>query len=84
MTLVQLFDEPELRRVIRSELEQVIARRRPDGFMNVKSAAAYLDCTEDALRARIKRGDIPVFRRHGRLYFERAELDAYVRGGTRP
>jgi excisionase family DNA binding protein len=49
-------------------------------WMSIKSAAAYLDTTEQALRGRVKRGEIPVYRRDGRLYFDRAELDQWVRG----
>ncbi len=49
-------------------------------WMNIKSTAAYLDTTEQALRGRVKRGEIPVYRRDGRLYFHRAELDQWVRG----
>jgi Helix-turn-helix domain len=49
-------------------------------WMNLKSAAVYLDTTEQALRARVKRGEIPVHRRDGRLYFNRHELDQWVRG----
>jgi excisionase family DNA binding protein len=49
-------------------------------WMNIKTAATYLDTTEQALRARVKRGEIPVHRRDGRLYFNRHELDQWVRG----
>jgi hypothetical protein len=49
-------------------------------WMNIKSAAAYLDTTEQALRGRVKRGELPVHRRDGRLYFNRGELDQWVRG----
>jgi excisionase family DNA binding protein len=49
-------------------------------WMNIKTAAKYLDTSEQALRGRIKRGEIPVHRREGRLYFNRHELDQWVRG----
>jgi hypothetical protein len=49
-------------------------------WMNLKSAAVYLDTTEEALRGRVKRAEIPVHRRDGRLYFNRHELDQWVRG----
>jgi hypothetical protein len=53
-------------------------------WMNIKTAAAYLDTTEQALRGRVKREEIPVHRRDGRLYFHRGELDEWVRGTTSP
>jgi hypothetical protein len=49
-------------------------------WMNIKSTATYLDTTEQALRGRVKRGEIPVHRRDGRLYFNRTELDQWIRG----
>jgi excisionase family DNA binding protein len=53
---------------------------QPSGWLNAKSAASYLDLSEQAIRARVKRGEIPVHRCDGRLYFDRTELDEYVRG----
>jgi hypothetical protein len=65
---------------LREDFERASKNRHRSGFLNVRSAAEYLDVTEDALRSRVKRREVPVHRRHGRLYFERAELDRYVRG----
>jgi hypothetical protein len=51
------------------------------GWLNAKSAADYLDWTEDALRAAVKRGQVPCRRTpQRRLLFRRDELDAYVTG----
>jgi Helix-turn-helix domain len=55
-------------------------QRERVGWLNFISAAKYLDVTEQALRARVKRHEVPVHRRDGRLYFSPAELDDYVRG----
>jgi|SRR5581483_1133475 len=68
-----------------AEVRQMILElRRPEaevGWFSVKSAAEYLDTTEEALRGLIKRGQVPVHRTpHGRLLLHRDELDAYVRG----
>ena len=50
-------------------------------WLNVKSAAEYLDITEHALRSLVKRNDIPVHRApNGRLLFHAVELDEWVRG----
>lgn len=70
-----------LRAVVREEVGALAERLGShDGFLNVKNAAHFLDSTEEALRARVKRGEVPVHRRGGRLYFDPAELREYVRG----
>lgn len=68
------------RRLLRmSEHDEV-----PQGWLTVESAARYLDTTPGALRALVKRHSIPVHRTpHGRLRFNREELDAWVTGGER-
>jgi excisionase family DNA binding protein len=51
--------------------------------MNVKSAAAYLDMSEDALRSLVKRGDIQPHRSENNgLRFKREQLDAWAMGGV--
>lgn len=83
MSAVSLVDVDDLRVVLRLELERVLtAHRQVSGYLSVKSAAAYLDVSEQALRARVKRREIPVHRTGGRLFFEREALDEYVRGGA--
>jgi hypothetical protein len=55
----------------------------PSRWLNVESAADYLDTTTQALRGLVKReheNGFPVHRRGGRLLFDRRELDAWVRG----
>jgi len=72
--------EDELRRVVRDELARAMGQAESSGYMSVKSAAAYLDMTEPALRALIKRGEVAVHRApNGRLSFDRASLDAWAR-----
>lgn len=69
----------DLRDLLRVELERALGQRGvTDGYLSLKSAAAFLDISEHALRARVKRGEIPVHRRDGRLYFARQELNDYV------
>jgi len=80
---VALVTLDELRLLLRAEQERVLLNQRsPGGYLSLKSAAKYLDVSEQALRARVKRQEIPVHRRDGRLYFEREALDGYVRGGA--
>jgi excisionase family DNA binding protein len=55
----------------------------PAGWLNVTSAASYLDTSEDAVRAGVRRKQIPSRKTpQGRVLFRRDELDAYVKGET--
>jgi len=50
-------------------------------WLTVAQAAVHLQTSEDGIRALIKRKRIPHHRgAAGRLLFDRAELDAWVRG----
>jgi excisionase family DNA binding protein len=54
---------------------------RPAEWLNVAGAADHLQTTEDGIRALVKRKRIPHHRgAGGRVLFDRAELDAWVRG----
>ena len=54
---------------------------RPAEWLTVAQAAVHLQTSEDGIRALIKRKRIPHHRgAAGRLLFDRAELDAWVRG----
>jgi hypothetical protein len=75
--------EELLRALIREELRTGPEglHERPSGFMDTKTAAAFLSTSEQAVRALCKREQLPVHRTpQGRLLFDPAELDAYVRG----
>ena len=79
---LDIFLEDELRRIVREEVSRALAETcRPAEWQNVKSAAAYLDTTEDAVRALVRRGQLPAHRSEvGTLRFLRDELDAHARG----
>jgi excisionase family DNA binding protein len=51
------------------------------GWLDVKSAAAYLGTTQDAIRSAVRRQQLPGKRGNGRVLFTREELDRYVREG---
>ena len=54
---------------------------RPVGFLDVEGAAKYLSTSQGALRAQVKRRQLPFHKTpEGRLLFDPAELEAYVRG----
>jgi hypothetical protein len=67
--------------MFREEVERAV--RAPSPWMNAKSAATYLDMSEDALRSLVKRKEVPVHRSpNGTLRFLLTELDAHARGET--
>jgi excisionase family DNA binding protein len=54
-------------------------------WLTVAGAAVYLATSEDAIRGHVKRAQIPCHRgAAGRILFDRAELDAWVRGELQP
>ena len=53
-----------------------------EGFVDVAGAAAYLTSTPTAIRALVKRREIPFHKApNGRLLFDRSELEVWVRHG---
>ena len=44
-------------------------------YLSVKSAAKIFDHTEDAIRAMIKRRDIPFYKRESRIYINYREFE---------
>jgi hypothetical protein len=71
--------EGRARQILREEFERAVQPARP--WMNAKSAAAYLDMTEDALRSLVKRKEIAVHRSpNGTVRFLRDDLDSHARG----
>ena len=66
-----------VREAVRAELSTIPAQ--PAGWLDVPGAADYLSTSEDAVRAMVKRGELPVQRTpNGRLLFRAAELDTWV------
>jgi hypothetical protein len=73
----------EIRLAVREELQASPGSPhiRPGGFLDVDGAAGYLSTSPEALRAQVKRRQVPVHRTpQGRLLFDPAELEKYVRG----
>jgi hypothetical protein len=73
---------PELRDELRLMVDEAVARALQigwaGGYLSTKGAAKYLDCTEEAIDSRVKRGELIPIRRSPRL-FTREELDRWVR-----
>jgi Helix-turn-helix domain len=75
--------ESELREILREEVARALQIGGAGGYLSTKGAAAYLDCTEQAIDARVKRGELKPVRRSPRLFI-RESLDAWVRGESGP
>ena len=74
--------EEVLLRVARDGARLALAQQaEPAPWMGIKTAAGYLDTTEDAIRGLVKRRQIPCHRsENGRLLFRREELDVWAGG----
>jgi len=69
-----------VREAVRAELAAVPTQ--PAGWLDVPGAADYLSTSKDAVRAMVKRGELPVERTpNGRLLFRADALDAWVLSG---
>jgi excisionase family DNA binding protein len=56
--------------------------RRRDGYLDADAAADFLCCSRKAIYHLVERRRLPCHRVGGRLFFDRAELRAWVgRGG---
>jgi len=67
----------EIRLAVREEVARAFEIGGGNGYLGTKGAAAYLDCSEEAINARVKRGELTPVRRSPRL-FTKEELDAWV------
>lgn len=52
-------------------------------WMPVAICAKYIGKTEAAVRSLVQRGDIPSHKPNGTVYFDRLEIDQWMRGGAR-
>lgn len=70
----------ELRLLVREEVARALEIGGAGGYLNVKSAAMYLDTSPDAIKSMVRDGKLEPIRRQPRLLFTREELDRWVRG----
>jgi excisionase family DNA binding protein len=45
-------------------------------------AAKFLNIAKPTIYSRVSRGELPHYKRSGRLYFDRSKLEAYIRQGN--
>jgi Helix-turn-helix domain len=72
--------EAELREIVREEVTRALEVGGAGGYLSTEGAARYLDCSTQAIDARVKRGELVPVRRSPRL-FTRESLDAWVYEG---
>lgn len=54
-----------------------------DSILNVNEAAELLSLKVSTIYSKCQRGELPVMKKSGRLYFSKSELIAYLKSGTR-
>ena len=52
--------------------------KQTDGYLDLKSLAAYSSMSESCLRDYIRDGDIPAFKLKGKLLIKRSEFDSWM------
>ncbi len=70
------------KRIERMARDIAADQTRHSSWLDVPGAAAYLSTTQQAIRAAVKRGQLPGKRPNGRVLFTREELDRYVTRGA--
>jgi hypothetical protein len=80
MDLEGLVEEIEQR--VTARIRQELGRTQtPTGYLNVRSAATFLDTTPAAVRGLVKRGEIVPYRTpNGRLLFSASVLTEWAEG----
>lgn len=69
----------EIEQRVSAKLREELAQ--PVGYLNVKSAARFLDTTPAAIRSMVKRGDlVPIRTPNGRLLFSVTALTQWAEG----
>jgi excisionase family DNA binding protein len=71
----------ELQEIAR-RVADLLHEERDDGYLNATQAAEFLGLSRQALYARVGRAQIPHKRKGKRVFFNRAELRAYMEDPT--
>ena len=59
---------------------ELVRTAQPVGWLDVDAVAIYLCTTPSAIRARLRRGELPFHKLGGSILFKPEEIDARVRG----
>jgi hypothetical protein len=71
--------EEELRLLVREEVQRALEIGGAGGYLNVRSAAAYLATTPEAIASMVRDGKLTPIRRKPYRLFTREELDRWAR-----
>lgn len=71
--------EEDLRLLVREEIAREREVNGAGGYLNVKSAAKYLDMTPGAIQSMVRDGKLTPIRRKPQRLFTREELDRWAR-----
>jgi excisionase family DNA binding protein len=63
--------------------DQVSQQEGPEQLLSIQDAASYLNLSVPTLYSKVSRGELPVMKRGKRLYFSKAELLEYLKGGRK-
>lgn len=58
-------------------------REQPDRLLTIQEAAELLHLSVPTVYGQVSRGELPVMKRNKRLYFSKAELVDYLKGGRK-
>ena len=73
-----------------SDIERLLIdiKHRPhddvtNDFLTISEAARFLELSKSTLNNKVSRGEIPVMKRSGKVYFYRQDLIEYLKSGSR-
>ncbi|WP_161891165.1 helix-turn-helix domain-containing protein [Pontibacter russatus] len=81
---------PDIRNILREELSAYFGsnssfypQSENDQLLNIDEAAAFLGLKKETLYGKVRRREVPVNKQGNRLYFSKAELTEWVKGGRK-
>lgn len=79
--------EPVFKRWIKEAQAELLQRQapteHPDQLLTIQEAAKFLHLSVPTIYTQVSRGELPVMKRNKRLYFSKAELVGYLKGGRK-
>ena len=91
MIIVQL-DSEQLSNLIQSSVRKVLKENppqtvepneQPEQLLNAQEAGKFLNLTVPTIYSKVSKGELPVMKRSGRLYFSSTELMEYLKEGRK-
>jgi len=91
MIIIQL-DSEQLSNIIENSVRRALSENLKPVFetsvdehklLTIKQAAEFLNLSVPTVYSKVSRGELPVMKRSKRLYFSKAELLDYIKGGRK-